>query len=416
MPDPAPDPAAAHAASSSGRLVAGSPAFRHANVAMFFGGFASFAMLYGTQPLLPLLSAEFSLDPAAASLAVSAGTAGLALSLIPASVLSDRFGRVRLMKLSLAASAVVCTASAFVADFAQLLVLRALLGVAIAGLPAAAMAYLAEEIAPTAQGRAMGLYIGGNALGGMSGRFLAAMVTEGQSWRLALGLLGVLGVVAAVLFWRRLPASRHFRERDAALGRILRDTRAMLADPGLPWLFLIGFLLMGTFIALYNYLAYRLVEAPYRLGQSAIGTIYLLYLLGSAASALAGRLADRHGRRNVLWIMLALLAAGLLITLAAPLAAIVAGVAVSTFGFFAAHALASGWVSRRAPERPALAAALYLFGYYLGASIIGTAAGKAWSAGGWPGLVAMLGACTLVMIGAALRARRAAIAHPAPAD
>ncbi|HMM53217.1 MAG TPA: MFS transporter, partial [Burkholderiaceae bacterium] len=140
------------------------------------------------------------------------------------------------------------------------------------------------------------------------------------------------------------------------------------------------------------------------------------YLLGSAASALAGRLADRHGRRNVLWIMLALLAAGLLITLAAPLPAIVAGVAVSTFGFFAAHALASGWVSRRAPERPALAAALYLFGYYLGASIIGTAAGKAWSAGGWPGLVAMLGACTLVMIGAALRARRAAIAHPAPAD
>lgn len=398
------------------RLVAGSPAFRHVNVAMFFGGFASFAMLYGTQPLLPLLSAQFSLDPAAASLAVSAGTAGLALALIPASVLSDRYGRESLMKFSIAAAAAVCTASAFVADFGQLLILRALLGVAIAGLPAAAMAYLAEEIAPAAQGRAMGLYIGGNALGGMSGRFLAALVTEGQSWRLALGLLGAIGVVAAVLFWRRLPASRHFRARDAAIGRILRDARVMLADPGLPWLFLIGFLLMGTFIALYNYLAYRLIEAPYRLGQSAIGAIYLLYLLGSAASALAGRLADRHGRRNVLWIMLALLAAGLLITLAAPLPAIVAGVAVSTFGFFAAHALASGWVSRRAPERPALAAALYLFGYYLGASIIGTAAGKAWSAGGWPGLVAMLGACTLVMIGAALRARRAAIAHPAPAD
>lgn len=398
------------------RLVAGSPAFRHVNVAMFFGSFASFAMLYGTQPLLPLLSAEFSLDPAAASLAVSAGTAGLALALIPASLLSDRYGRERLMKLSIAAAAIVCTASAFVADFAQLLVLRALLGVAIAGLPAAAMAYLAEEIAPGAQGRAMGLYIGGNALGGMSGRFLAALVTEEQSWRLALGLLGVLGVVAAVLFWRRLPASRHFHARDVALGRILRDARVMLADPGLPWLFLIGFLLMGTFIALYNYLAYRLIEAPYRLGQSAIGTIYLLYLLGSAASALAGRLADRHGRRNVLWIMLGLLAAGLAITLAAPLGAIVAGVAVSTFGFFAAHALASGWVSRRAPERPALAAALYLFGYYLGASVIGTAAGKAWSAGGWPGLIALLGACTLLMIVAALRARRAAIVRPAPAD
>ncbi|GMV02314.1 MAG: MFS transporter [Burkholderiaceae bacterium] len=398
------------------RLVAGSPAFRHVNLAMFFGGFASFAMLYGTQPLLPLLSTEYSLDPAAASLAVSAGTAGLALTLIPASVLSDRFGRERLMKLSLVASALVCTASAFVADFPQLLVLRALLGVAIAGLPAAAIAYLAEEIAPAAQGRAMGLYIGGNALGGMSGRFLAAVVTDWGSWRLALGLLGALGVISAVLFWRRLPASRHFRPRDAALGRILSDARTMLADPGLPWLFLIGFLLMGTFVALYNYLAYRLSATPYLLGQSAIGAIFLLYLLGSAASALAGRLADRHGRRNVLWIMLGLMATGLVVTLAAPLATIVAGVALSTFGFFAAHALASGWVSRRAPERPALAAALYLFGYYLGASVIGTVAGKAWSAGGWPGLVAMLASCTLLMIGAALRARRAAILHPAPAD
>lgn len=398
------------------RLAAGSPAFRRVNLAMFVGGYASFAMLYGTQPLLPLFSAEFSLDPATASLAVSAGTAGLALMLIPASVLSDRFGRVRLMKLSLAIAALVCAASAAVADFPQLLLLRALLGVAIAGLPAAAVAYLAEEVAPAAQGRAMGLYIGGNALGGMSGRFLAALVTEGGSWRLALALLGALGVVAAVLFWRGLPASRHFRPRDAAIGRILHDARVMLADPGLPWLFLIGFLLMGTFIALYNYLAYRLLAEPYRLGQSAIGAMYLLYLLGSAASAFAGRLADRHGRRNVLWIMLALLAAGLATTLAAPLAAIVAGVALSTFGFFAAHSLASGWVARRAPERPALAAALYLCGYYLGASIIGTAAGKAWSAGGWPGLVAMLMACTLAMIVAALRARRAAIIRPAPSE
>lgn len=398
------------------RLAAGSPAFRQANLAMFVGGYASFAMLYCTQPLLPLFSAEFALDPAAASLAVSAGTAGLALMLIPASVLSDRFGRVRLMKLSVAIAALICAASAFVADFSQLLVLRALLGMAIAGLPAAAVAYLAEEVTPAAQGRAMGLYIGGNALGGMSGRFLAALVTEGASWRVALGAMGALGVVAAVLFWRGLPASHHFRARDAAIGRILADTRAMLADAGLPWLFLIGFLLMGTFIALYNYLAYRLVASPYGLGQSAIGAIYLLYLLGSAASAFAGRLADRHGRRNVLWIMLALLAAGLAATLAAPLAAILAGVALSTFGFFAAHSLASGWVARRAPGRPALAAALYLSGYYLGASIIGTAAGKAWSAGAWPGLVAMLMACTLAMIFAALRARRAALSHPAPVE
>ncbi|MCO5108541.1 MAG: MFS transporter [Burkholderiaceae bacterium] len=391
---------------SAERLAAGSPAYRRTSLAMFVGGFATFAMLYATQPLLPQLAEDFAVGPAQASLAVSGGTAAMAFLLIPASVLSDRFGRERLMKLSLALAAAVSIASAAVTDFTQLLVLRALLGAMLAGLPAAAMAYLSEEIAPEAQGRAMGLFIGGNALGGMSGRFLSAVITEWGSWRWALGAMGALGVVAAVVFWRGLPPSRHFRSREAAIGRILRDIRAIATDPGLPWLFLVGFLLMGTFVGLFNYLAFRLSDAPYRLSHTAIGAIFLLYPIGSWASAFAGRVADRHGRRNALWVMVAVMGAGLAATLAAPLAVVIAGVAVCTFGFFASHALASGWVARRAPERPALASALYLSSYYLGASAIGTVAGGAWSAGRWPGVVALLGACTLATLGAALRLRR----------
>ncbi|HRA77886.1 MAG TPA: MFS transporter, partial [Burkholderiaceae bacterium] len=373
---------------------------------MFFGGYASFAMLYATQPLLPQLATDFAISAAASSLAVSAGTAAMAVMLIPASVLSDRFGRVPLMKGSLVLAAVIATASAAVADFTQLLVLRALLGAVLAGLPAAAMAYLSEEVAPDAQGRAMGLYIGGNALGGMSGRFLAALFTDWSSWRMALAALGVLGLVAAVVFWRGLPPSRHFRPREASLGRIARDVRAIASDPGLPWLFVTGFLLMGTLVGLFNYLPFRLGEAPYHLGHTAIGAIFLLYAVGTWASAFAGRVADRHGRRNALWVMVAIMGTGLALTLATPLAGVIAGVAVCTFGFFASHSLASGWVGRRAPERPALASALYLFAYYVGASAIGTLAGAAWGVGGWPGVVAMLGACVLATLAVALRLRK----------
>ncbi len=373
---------------------------------MFFGGYASFAMLYATQPLLPQLATDFAISAAASSLAVSAGTAAMAVMLIPASVLSDRFGRVPLMKGSLVLAAVIATTSAAVADFTQLLVLRALLGAVLAGLPAAAMAYLSEEVAPDAQGRAMGLYIGGNALGGMSGRFLAALFTDWSSWRMALAALGVLGLVAAVVFWRGLPPSRHFRPREASLGRIARDVRAIASDPGLPWLFVTGFLLMGTLVGLFNYLPFRLGEAPYHLGHTAIGAIFLLYAVGTWASAFAGRVADRHGRRNALWVMVAIMGTGLALTLATPLAGVIAGVAVCTFGFFASHSLASGWVGRRAPERPALASALYLFAYYVGASAIGTLAGAAWGVGGWPGVVAMLGACVLATLAVALRLRK----------
>ena len=403
MPQPI---AASDAATPSAYLEAGTPEYRRANIAMFIGGFATFALVYCTQPLLPLLASEFGVSAASASLSVSATTAGLALMLIPGSVLADRLGRQQLMKLALAIAAVLALATAFAPDFLSLLVLRALLGAVLAGLPAAAMAYIGEEVAPMAQARAMGLYIAGNALGGMSGRFVGALITDASSWRTALAVIGVFGLASAVVFWRRLPASRHFVPRAATPARIFRDALAIYRDPGLPWLFLVAFLAMGAFVGLYNFLGFRLLEQPYALGQSAIGAIFLLYLVGTWASALSGRLAERHGRQKSTWKMVAVMGAGLALTLAQPLWLIIAGVGVFTFGFFAAHALASGWVGRRAGERRALASALYLSSYYLGASVIGSLAGTAWTAGHWSGLSALLGACVLGTGAVALWLRR----------
>jgi MFS transporter, YNFM family, putative membrane transport protein len=401
---PAPPSPAADALPA--RLEAGTPAFRRANLALFLGGFATFAMLYGTQPILPLLSGTFAVSPAQASLSVSAGTGALAAALIPASILSDRYGRSRVMNVALALAAVLALASAFVASFDQLLVLRALLGLVLAGLPAAAMAWLGEEISPSAQGRAMGLYIAGNALGGMSARFLSALLTDFFSWRIALGLLGVLGALAALAFWRWLPASRHFSARPATPRRVLRDICAIYRDPGLPWLFLTAFLIMGAFVGLYNYLGFRLQDAPFHLGQSAVGAVFLLYLLGTFASAWAGQLADRFGRRNVLWMMMVVMAAGLVLTVSDQLAVLIVGVGVFTFGYFATHTAASSWVGKRAQEHRALAAALYLCSYYFGSSVLGTVGGFAWSAGQWPGVVALLMGCTVLAFGVALWLRR----------
>lgn len=410
MANPVPPPPTAAAAPASTPLEAGTVAYRHANLAMFVGGFATFAMVYSTQPLLPLLATDFGVSAASASLTVSATAAGLALMLIPGSVVADRLGRQPVMKIALAMAAILALATAAAPDFVSLLVLRALLGAVIAGLPAAAMAYIGEEFAANAQARAMGLYIAGNALGGMSGRFVAALLTDVASWRIALGVIGLMGLLAAFVFWRGLPASRHFRPRAATPARIVGDMLAIYRDAGLPWLFLTAFLGMGAFVGLYNFLGFRLFEAPYGLGQTAIGAIFLLYLVGTWASALSGRLAERYGRRNTLWIMVTVMGSGLALTLASPLWLIIAGVGIFTFGFFAAHALASGWVGRRAGERRALASALYLSSYYLGASVIGSVAGMAWSAGHWTGLTALLGVCVLLTAAVALRLRRLPVA------
>ena len=366
------------------------PRVKRINRAMLFGGLSIFALLYCVQPLMPLMAQQFTLTAAESSWVLSISTLTMALSLVLGGALSDRIGRKALMTASMVGGGACTLLCAFAQDFTQLLILRALLGVALGGMPAVAMAYLGEEIAPQSLGVSMGMYIGGSAMGGMLSRVITSVVADYSSWRFALFGLGVAGLYAGWEFWRSLPESKNFRPGRPGFKALLEGARMHLRDDGLPWLFALGFLLMGVFVSLYNYISYRLLAAPFGFGQSAVGLLSVLYLSGMFSSVWAGRLADRMGRRNVLWMMMGLTMAGLALTLATNLIVLVAGMAMATFGFFASHSVASSWVGRRARAPQALASALYLFFYYLGSSLVGWLAGLAWGAGAWTGVVSLL--------------------------
>jgi YNFM family putative membrane transporter len=302
------------------------------------------------------------------------------------------------MVVALVVAALMTVLSAFARSYAELLAARTLLGLALGGMPAVAMAYLGEEVEPTSLGASMGLYISGNAFGGMMGRTLSAILSDFLSWRVAMAAMGVMGLLAAWEFWRSLPASRRFQPSSGGVPALLQGLRRHFGDDGLPWLFALSFLLMGCFVSAYNFIGFRLLGAPFGLRQSVVGGISLLYLLGIFSSVWAGRRADRLGRRHVLWTVMATMLAGLLLTLAHDLVLIVAGMAIFTFGFFASHSIASSWVGRRARTQQALASALYLSFYYLGSSLVGWLCGVLWQHGGWGGVVALLAA----LLGAAL--------------
>jgi MFS transporter, YNFM family, putative membrane transport protein len=404
---PAGEEAAGAAATGAGigRIAHGTPAFWATSRAMFFGGFATFAMLYGLQPLMPMFSDEFALSPAAASGVVSAATGALALMLIPASLLADRIGRKPLMNAALFAAALLTFACGLSESFTQLLVLRVLLGVVLSGLPAVAMAYLAEEIDSHSLGRSMGLYIAGNGLGGLCGRLMVAALADWTSWRTAMFVLGAVGLLAALEFWRSLPVSRHFQPSRLSLAGFIAGARTHFGDAGMPWMFAIGFLMMGCFVSLYNYLGYRLAAPPFDLRPSLLGAVFSLYIVGMVGSTVVGRLADRFGRRHVLWIMICLMAAGLALTLASSLVVVMLGIATATFGFFGAHAVVSSWVGRRAQRARALASALYLFFFYMGSSVLGSGSGLMWEFGQWPAVAAFLGFVVAVSLAISLRLR-----------
>ncbi|WP_173089035.1 MFS transporter [Devosia sp. 1635] len=391
----------------------GTPAFVRANIAFFLSAFAIFASLYSVQPLLPILAAEFGLDAGTSSLALSSTTATLALALLLASWVSDRLGRRTLMVWAILLTAALGLVLPFAPNWSALLIIRTLMGLTLSGLPAVAMVYLAEEMDPEALGFSMGLYIGGTAIGGMAGRLLSGILADLIGWRPALMVLGAAIALAALVVVLLLPAPHNSRRSRIALRELAALVRLQFRDPGLPWLFASAFLLMGSFVTLYNYVGFRLALPPFALSHAAISAIFVVYLLGSFSSAWAGGLAQRLGRRRVYWTLVLVMTLGVFLTLVPSTPVIILGLAIATTGYFAAHGIASAWVARRASVGRAQASAIYLFSYYLGSSVLGTLGGYAWVAWDWNGVLLVSGGAAAAALFVGLHLTRLA---PLPSE
>ena len=376
--------------------------FARISFALFLAGFSTFSLLYCVQPLLPEFARDFGLSPAQSSLALSLATGALALAIFTMGALSQALPRRGLMATSMVLAALLNLAAALAPSWPLLLACRLLEGLVLGGVPAVAMAYLAEEMEPRRLGSAMGLYVGGTAFGGMMGRVGMGMLVEWGSWRGALATLALIDLVAAIGFFWLLPASRRFvPQRGFDWRHHAQAWRRQLAQPALLRLFGIGFVLTSVFVALFNYLGFRLAAAPYHFGPTQISLVFLSYTLGIFSSGTSGALSQRLGRRGALAAGLGLMGLGVLVTLGSSLAAIATGVGLVTIGFFIAHAVASAWVGQLAGAHKSHAASLYLLFYYLGSSSIGAVGGWFWLHGGWPAEVALTAVLAVIGLGLA---------------
>lgn len=375
----------------------GSRTHRRAAVGMLLGSIVSFAILYSPQPLISLFSQEYGISPGTAGLSVAVTTMALSVSLLFVSILSNRWGRKMIMSLSLLSTSILAIVSAFVHDFNWFLVIRFLEGISVAGFPSVAMAYLNEEFSPKSIGKIMGIYVAGTSIGGFVGRIVIGALTDLLTWQFSLIILGGISLACSLWFWRYLPASRNFVHKKTTFAVWSREMLVNLRNRDLLRLFVIGFLLMGIYISVLDYIGYPLTRAPYNLSQTVFGFLFVVNLCGTYSSLLFGRLADRFPRPYVIGLAMAVFAAGVLLTLHHLLVLKILGVALVAFGFFAAHSVASGWVGILANrEHKAHASSCYLLFYYGGSSLIGWSGGAVLSHYNWNGLVYYL--CALIAL------------------
>ncbi|MEV4900853.1 MFS transporter [Citricoccus sp. NPDC055426] len=381
--------------------VPGTPGYRRLLLGLFLAGVATFAQLYSPQGLLPLISGDLGIPASDAALMISLATLGLALGVIPWSYAGDRLGRKRAMGWAILAACLFSLAAAVMPGFGGVLAFRLLEGFALGGVPALALAYLNEEVNAASSALAAGTYISGTTIGGLAGRLLAVPVGELLGWRAGLLAVTVIAVACATAFLLLVPAARGFIPHRTSLPGAVRSLAGNLRSPLLLLVYAQGFLLMGGFVAMYNFLGFHLAEAPFNLPLSVVSLVFVAYLAGTWTSPLAGRLAGRFGRKPVLLACIAIMIAGVLLTLVPVLPVVLLAAIVFTGGFFAAHAVASGWAGAAAVAGRAQSASLYNFGYYAGSSLFGWLGGVFLAGAGWPGTVLMTVALALLALGLA---------------
>ncbi|MFG6667910.1 MFS transporter [Halomonas sp. HNIBRBA4712] len=393
-------------------IEAGTRAWWRATAALCLGSFLVFINLYVPQPLLPALRETYGVSTLGVSFLMSFATLSLALSLLVFGPLSDAIGRERIMRLTLIAAGVLTLALAFAPNFEMLLALRLLQGFVLGGLPAVAIAWMGDEFEKPALLSAVGLYIGANSLGGISGRVVGGVAATLGGTAAAFLAVGAITLVGCVLFWRLLPRGRAFVPRRFRLRLALADLAHHLKTPALLAAYALGGINFLVFINQYSYITFRLAAPPYALGAAALGLIFLTYLGGTLGSTVSGRLAERFGAARCMGAGIVILMLGTAVTLCEPLWLVVAGLVINAFGFFLCHSLASSWVGRNAQGARGSASALYLVFYYLGASIGGFWLEPFWRFAQWPGVAVgswlLLGLTLCIALGLCRFERRAA--------
>ncbi|WP_188008550.1 MFS transporter [Grimontia hollisae] len=369
------------------------PAYRKAAFALSFGSFLVFCNLYLFQPMLPVFAGAFEVTATKANWLLASSTLGLSLSLLPWALVSEKVGRRPVILLSLLSMPVVGGLSLLVDSFWGLVVLRGLMGIALAGYAAVAVAYMADEFSPTALVVAVGAYISANSLGGITGRLAGGMLADVFGWEGAVAAMATFTALGMALVYFLLPPQRCFVPSQDSYFKQLRVVGAHLRNPILWGAMVIGGINFALFVNIYSVATFRLIEAPFNLPVSVASAIFICYLSGTLTSRLGGRWANRYSPISGMTFGTLVTLGGVLVASIEHAAAVIIGLLIISGGAFFTHSLAYGWVGRRANQGKATATALYLVHYYIGGSLGGFYLIGCWEMGGWNAVT--LGALSL---------------------
>jgi MFS family permease len=375
--------------------------FQQRRLGVMAAGFGTFINLYTTQAILAVLAGAYGVPLAETGLTVTAPLAAVAIVAPFVGSISDRLGRKRLIVGAGFLLALPTLAIAFAPSFATLIAFRFAQGLLLPFIFAVTIAYIGDEATDAENISLAGNYSIGTILGGFCGRLVAGYTAALIGWRAGFIVLAALTATAALIVALFLPSERRFRPQRG-FRAALDGFAAHLVNRRLIATYAAGFAVLFSIVATFTFVNFLLAAPPYRLGPAQLSNVFATYLVSLISTPLATRLAIRFGRRVTLALAALVGIAGLLLTLAAPLGWIVAGLSLGVGGMFIEQVMALGFIGAVAARAKSTAVGLYVTFYYIGGSLGGLLPAGIWHAAGWPGCVALVVIVQLIMLAIAL--------------
>jgi predicted MFS family arabinose efflux permease len=361
-------------------------------------GYCAFINLYAPQSILPLLSHEFGASAAEVSTIITVSTLAVALTAPFTGAIADVLGRKRVIVAAMFVIVVPTLMVGMATSLSALIFWRAVQGLVLPPIFAVTVAYIGDEWPPREATTAAGIYSSGASLGGFSGRLVTGFLADLIGWRAGFNALAVIAFAGAIAVAFLLPHERRFVRSEG----LLASGRQMLAhfrNGQLVATYAVGFGVLFNFICTFTYVSFHLAAAPYNLSSSALGAIFVVYLVGSVLTPWIGWAVTRFGRRHFMIWVIALWVAGIALTLAPSLPLIILGLAVSAGCGLICQAISTGYVTITAKAGRSSAVGLYVTSFYIGGSFGAALGGLSWTLAGWPACVALVVAMLLVMAG-----------------
>jgi len=368
-------------------------------IAVAAAGFCAFLNLYSPQALLPALARDFGVGAAEISTIMTASTLAIALSAPFTGALADVLGRKRVIATAMLAVTVPVAGVAFASDVSALIAWRFLQGLLLPPIFAVTVAYIGDEWPRPEVASAAGIYVAGSSLGGFCGRFIPGVLGDLVGWRGAFFALAWLSLAGAAIVITLLPREKNF-VRSAGMRASARQMLQHLKHPQLLATYAVGFGVLFNFVAMFTYVSFHLAAEPYLFSSTMLGTLFITYLVGAVLSPMAGRMIARFGRRSVMLATITVWASGAVLTLATPVATIIAGLILCAACGMLCQTVTTSHVTTIVRVGRSSAVGLYVTSFYAGGSMGAFLPGLAWSAGGWPAcilmVIAMLAAMALI--------------------